>query len=164
MALTREELVTQANELGLEFAPNVGDKKLQSLIDEALGTTPEPEVKAPEVKAAPAPDLGISSKRKRIAELKKKAFETKLVTITNKDIREADVVTTAHLSFENSYFGLAKNVPLDVQVELENALIEIAKKAQMTIHKDEIVDGKRTGNKTPVRVAKYAVDVEERIK
>ena len=88
---------------------------------------------------------------------KKRAFKTTVITLTNKDNRENDVVTTAYLSFENQYFGLSKIVPLDIPVELEAALIAIAERSMITLHKDEIIDGKRTGNKTPVRVKKYAI-------
>jgi len=84
-------------------------------------------------------------------------MKTRIVTITNKDNRDNDFTTTASLSFENQFFGLAKNVPLDVPVELEQALIDIAESTIITHHKDEIVDGKRTGNKVPVSVKKYVV-------
>jgi hypothetical protein len=150
--VTREELLEQANELGLEFAPNVGAAKLKSLIDAELSGEPAKEVlKVPRV----------ISKNEKIKMRKDAAMVKKVVTITNKDARESDVATTAYLSFENNYFGVAKNVPLDIPVELEVALIQIAKAARMTLHKDEVINGKRTGNKTPVRVAKYAVSYEE---
>jgi hypothetical protein len=151
---SREELVNQANELGLEFAPNVGNTKLSALIDNALNAS------SPRIQAQPKP-VKVLTKRQKIMALKAAAFKTRIVTITNKDARESDVVTTAHLSFENSYFGLAKNVPLDMPVELEVSLIKIAKKAQMTLHKSEIKNGKPTGNKVPVRVDKYAVSYED---
>lgn len=152
---TREELVNQANDLGLEFAPNVGLTKLTQLIADA---TAAPKQSA-NVNVGKTPK--VLTKRQKIAMLKQAAMKTKVVTITNKDARESDVVTTAHLSFENNYFGLAKNVPLDIPVQLEVSLIKIAKTAQMTLHKDEIKNGKRTGNKVPVRVDKYAVSYEE---
>lgn len=95
--------------------------------------------------------------RKKIAESKKKAFKTSVVTLTNKDNRENDVMTTVNLSFENQHFGLSKIVPLDVPVELEKALIDIAESTRITLHKDEIVDGKRTGNRVPVSVKKFAI-------
>jgi hypothetical protein len=87
---------------------------------------------------------------------------TQIVTITNKDPRENDVVTTAFLSFENQYFGKARNVPLDIPVELEVALISIAEGCIMTMHKDEVVNNRRTGNKITQRVKKYAVSYSQR--
>lgn len=95
--------------------------------------------------------------RMKIAEAKKKAFATSIVTITNKDPRENDVMTTTTLSFENQYFGLSKIVPLDVPVELEKALIDIAESTRITLHKEEVVNGRRTGNKVPVSVKKFVV-------
>ena len=85
-----------------------------------------------------------------------------MVTITNKDPRDNNFTTTASLSFENQYFSIAKNVPLDVKVELEQALIDIAESVIITLHKDEIVGGKRTGNKVPVRTKKYVVSYAEK--
>ena len=101
-------------------------------------------------------------KRTMIAKAKKAAAKTMVVTLTNKDNRENDIMTTAFLSYENQYFGMAKNVPLDIPVELEVALIDIAEKCTMTLHKDEIIDGKRTGNKTNVTVKKYAISYSQR--
>jgi hypothetical protein len=95
--------------------------------------------------------------RRKIAEARKKAFKTHVVTLTNKDSRENDVMTTVILIFENQHFGLSKIVPLDVPVELEKALIDIAESTRITLHKDEIVSGKRTGNKVPVSVKKFAI-------
>jgi hypothetical protein len=82
----------------------------------------------------------------------------KVVTLTNKDARENDVVTTAYLSVQNQYFAVARNVPLDIPVELEICLIKLAENAMITLHRDEIdSNGRRTGNKVTARVKKYAV-------
>ncbi len=133
------------------------------MIQEAQGPAVKPEeeliVEAPAT--APYPGTRTLTKqqlrRKKISERKAAAMKTRIVTITNKDNRDNDFTTTASLSFENQFFGLAKNVPLDVPVELEQALIDIAESTIITHHKDEIVDGKRTGNKVPVSVKKYVV-------
>jgi hypothetical protein len=84
-------------------------------------------------------------------------MKTSIVTITNKDNRENDVMTSVYLSFENQYFGLSKQVPLDLPVELENSLIKIAEGVRITLHKDEVRDGRRTGNKIPTSVKKFAI-------
>jgi len=170
----REDLLEQANELGLDFPSNVKTTKLQAMVAEAKGepapveesAPPSPAVKADaqeeskeeaSQKASTAKQSAYAAKRARIANAKKKAFATQVVTLTNKDNRENDLMTTVYLSFENQHFGLSKIVPLDVPVELENALIKIAERTMITLHKDEIVDGKRTGNKRPVRVKKFAI-------
>jgi hypothetical protein len=151
----REDLVDQANELGLEFAPNIGDKKLKELINAELGQ--ENDKVAIQTHLTPLQKRNIKA-----AERKKAALKTKVVTITNRDARESGIANSVHLSFENTFFGLAKNVPLDVPVELEVALITIAEKTLMTLHKDEVnAEGKRTGNKIPVRVFKFSVSYGE---
>lgn len=148
----RDKLITKANSLALEFPGNISSEKLQALIDDASG----PEVKSSEPKEEPADSTPLS-KRERIAKIKKAAMKMVVVTITNKDNRENDVMTTVFLSFENQYFGVAKHVPLDVPVEVEQALIDIAESTTMTLPKDEIVRGQRTGNKVAVTVKKFAV-------
>ena len=156
----REELVAEANELGLEFQANIPTKKLQTKIDEANGVV---EVSEPVEASKPAPTAApkVLTKRQRIRERKLAAFKTRVVTLTNKDPRDSAVANTAHLSFENSHFGLAKNIPLDIPVELEVALIKVAAAALMPLHKHEYVDGKATGNMVTTRVKKYAISYGE---
>lgn len=193
----RDELIKQAEKLGLDFPKNIPSEKLSRLVDDALEQGPEEsqdlnddelteeELKAEQrekaamekeakEQAEAVAELQKSMKktdndntdrmpskkmlmRRKIAEARKKAFKTHIVTLTNKDSRENDVMTTAQLSFENQHFGLSKIVPLDVPVELEKALIDIAESTRITLHKDEIVAGKRTGNKVPVSVKKFAI-------
>lgn len=161
----RQALIDKANELGLEFAKNISTAKLAAMVAESEG----PAVKAEEIeeevvaevksapsKAAPATTKA-QQRRQFIAKRKAEALKTRVVTITNKDNRDNDFTTTAPLSFENQYFGVAKNVPLDVPVELEQALIDIAESTMITHHKDEVVNGKRTGNKIAVSAKKYVV-------
>jgi len=196
----RDELMKQAEELGLDFPKNIPSEKLSRMVDNALLseenettaqsneedddlTDEEMKVekdekaameKAAKEEAEAVAELQKSMKktekedtdrkpskrmlmRRKIAEARKKAFKTHIVTLTNKDSRENDVMTTVNLSFENQYFGLSKIIPLDVPVELEKALIDIAESTRITLHKDEVVSGKRTGNKVPVSVKKFAI-------
>ncbi len=178
----RTEMMKDANDLGLEFPGNISNIKLAAMLAEAQGM-PIPDTDAapagPAVKEEPElesiKDVALNAKenhrvaaqstalarRKYVAEQKKKAMKTSIVTLTNKDPRDNTVMTTAYLSFENQYFGMARLVPLDIAVELENALIKIAASCTMTLHKDEIVNGKRTGNKVPHRVKKYAISYSQ---
>jgi hypothetical protein len=195
----REDLMKQAEKLGLDFPKNIPSEKLSRMVDDALENkeesteetnTEEYELTAEELEAEAAEEAALEKAakeeaaaqvelqkamqkteeenagrkpskkimlRRKIAEARKKAFKTHIVTLTNKDSRENDVMTTVNLSFENQYFGLSKIVPLDVPVELEKALIDIAESTRITLHKDEIVAGKRTGNKVPVSVKKFAI-------
>ena len=167
----REAMIAEANDLGLEFKGNISNVNLAELIAEHKGEPPpvdETPPPSPEVKeqtpaeiiaeqAQAAAQRKIDKRRQAVAEAKRKAMKTQVVTITNKDNRENDVMTTVYLGFENQHFGLSKLVPLDRPVELEQCLIDIAATTTMTLHKDEIIDGKRTGNKVPTRVKKFAI-------
>lgn len=156
----RTALLEKANELSLDFPDNIPTKKLQAMIDEASG--PKIKEDKEEPKVSQGQTLTKEQKlRKRIAEKRKKAFKTRVVTITSKDTRENSVTTTAPLSFENQYFGLSKIVPLDVAVELEQGLIDVAKSTMITHHVDEVVKGVRTGNKITKRTNKYVVSYSE---
>ena len=158
----RSELVAEASDLGLDFQKNIKTTKLVAMLAEAKGepipvdevAPPSPAMKA-EVKETPA--SAPRTERHRIAAAKAVALKTSIVTITNKDNRENDVMTTVFLGFENQHFGISKVVPLDIPVQLEEALIHIAEKTTMTLHKDEIKNGRRTGNKIPQTVKKFAI-------
>ena len=93
--------------------------------------------------------------------LKIQAMKTKIVTITNNDKRDNHVTTTCYLSCENQFFGKSKIVPLDEKVELEQCLIDVARGTEVLNHVDEVIDGKRTGNKRPKLVKKYVVAYED---
>jgi predicted RNA binding protein with dsRBD fold (UPF0201 family) len=174
----RTELINEAAELGLSHQKNVKTFKLAEMLAEHKGEPlPVKEVvpAGPAIKLEKEESEDIESaeqtvqgkqslaqiragiRRKKVADARKKAFKTTVVTITNKDNRENDYMTAAYLSFENQHFGLSKQVPLDVPVEVENSLIAIAERATMTLHKAEIINGKHTGNKTAVTVKKFAV-------
>ncbi len=174
MTTERKELIDQANELGLEFPKNIKTAKLAGMVAEANGAPPPvdevappgPAVKTPgsdeeqneiDASTTSAPMSKSDRLRNKIAARKRAAMKTSIVTITNKDNRENSFTTTVHLSFENQWFGLSKIVPLDVPVELEQALVDIAETTMMTLHKDEIKDGKRTGNKVATTVKKFAI-------
>ena len=177
----REDMIAEATDLGLDFKGNISNIKLAGMIAEFKGepipvaeTAPAgPSVKAEEPEqeelSTPATAAGkllmdtYQKKRARIAAAKKKAMKTKIVTITNKDPRENDVVTTAYLSVHNQYFRVGRSVPLDIPVELETCLINNAESALMTMHKDEVINGRRTGNKVTIRVKKYAVSYSAQI-
>ena len=167
MEKTLEELQAEATSLDIKFSPNLGAEKLSERIEayyEALSNTDIVKEKSAEIEEEKVVDVPVSKvqkMRKLIAELKAKAFKKRVVTITSNDKRDNDVVTVAYLGFENQYFGVSKLVPLDVPVELEQSLIDIAKTTMITLHKDEIVDGKRTGNKVPVAVKKLNVSYED---
>jgi len=184
----REEMVAEATDLGLDFKGNISNLKLAELLADFKGEPPPVEEAAPAGPAVKAEEPSLADdlesqdailtsakdiakarvhdkyqrKRAQIAAAKKKAFKTQIVTITSKDTRENDVVTTAFLSVQNQYFKVARSVPLDIPVELEQCLINNAESALITLHKDEVVNGRRTGNKQTMRVKKYAISYSGR--
>ena len=178
----REKMLQEANDLGISFPGNISNIKLSAMLAEAKGlpTPHAPAPAGPAMKAEPEAESvkevaihareahrvaarAVALKRRKYVKTKKaEAFKTQIVTLTNKDPRDNNVTTTAYLSFENQYFGVARMVPLDIPVELETALIKIAAGCTMTLHKDEIVGGKRTGNKVPTRVKKYAISYSQK--
>ena len=148
----RIKLLEQADSLNLTYAKNISTLKLEELILEASG--------APVIEKQPedTSKMNKAELRRRATRIaKEKAFSTSVVTITNRDNRENDFMTTAYLSFENQFFGLSKLVPLDIPVELEQGLINVAEATMIVLHKDEIIEGTRTGNKVPVQVKKFAI-------
>lgn len=152
----RTELLAQADSMNLTYAKNIPTLKLEELILGANNAPVEPA--AVEEQPENISKLSKAQLQRRAVKIAKdKAFATSVVTITNRDNRENDVMTTTYLSFENQFFGLSKLVPLDIPVELEQGLIAIAEATMIVLHKDEIVDGRRTGNKVPVQVKKFAV-------
>ncbi len=136
-----------------EVADNAGILAQIASLQAQLGITDE----AVSADGRNQAQINASIRRQVVAKARAAAFKKHIVTITNKDSRENDKVTTAYLAFENQYFGVARSVPLDIPVELEEALIKIALQCTMALHKDEVVNGKRTGNKITVKVKKYVV-------
>ena len=174
-----DELKAEATGLGITFSPNIGEKTLLGKIDayyesqsagdlvkEKDESTSEDETETEgtegtELKVVDKPLTGKAKLRQKVLEAKTAAMKTRVVTITSNDKRTNDVATTEYLGFENQYFGMSRIVPLDVPMELEACLIDVAKTTYITLHKDEIIDGKRTGNKIPVPVKKLNVSFED---
>ena len=182
--MERKELLETANELGLEFPKNISTKKLTAMVAEASGLPPPvDETPPPSPAAKPEPkseepaaeeDLSqvmtqperqepvmsanpIIRRRQRIKAMKDRAMKTSVVTITNRDPRENTHMTTCYLSAENQYFGISKVIPLDIPVELEECLINVAESTMMPLHVDEVKNGKHTGNKVTRSVKKFTI-------
>jgi len=162
-----EDARTEADQLGLKYSPNIGLAKLEEKIEGYYATQAAGDiVTVPEGDADATQETQDTNSKvltkeqahaKMLLNAKAKAFETRVVTITSNDKRDNHVTTTAYLSMDNQYFGRSKYVPLDIPVELEMCLIDVAKEIKIMLHVDEVVDGKRTGNKVPRMVNKYVV-------
>ncbi len=164
---TIEELKKEANELGLTYNSKIGATKLSEKIEDYYESQSagdlvkvkeeiEEEVEKPakEVKAKLSP---MAQGKVAIKAAIAKSMKTRVVTISNNDKRDNSHTTTAYLSCG----AFQRTVPLDIPVELENALINIAKNSKITQHIDEVVGGKRTGNKIPKPANKYMVSYED---
>ena len=171
---TLEELQAEATGLGIKFHPNTGEVKLAEKIEafyESQSAGDLVEMVEDEPKDEDEVEIPVVTKskkltkeqkiRKAVNEAKAQAMKKRVVTVSSNDKRDNDVATVAYLGFENQYFGISKLVPLDIPIELEVCLIDIAKTTKITLHKDEIVNGKRTGNKIPVGVKKLSVSFED---
>lgn len=162
------ELKDEATKLGLDFTGIKSKVALQELIDTYYKSQAADDLveEKPEVtediatSQAPA-QTRAKGVRGMVAQLKKEALKTRIVRITNNDKRDNHVTTTCYLCCENQYWGISKIVPLDEPVELEQCLIDTAKGVEVVLHVDEIVDGKRTGNKVPKLVKKYVISYED---
>lgn len=166
MEKTLEELKAEAEVLGIEYNKNIGAGKLAEKIEayyesQAAGDSvkvqaePEPEV--------PTPSKGgkVDPMKQLIANMRKQAMTTKVVTVTNNDPAENSNLTADYFGFENQFFGKSMIVPFGTPVELPQGIIEVIKSTPLIIHVDEYVDGKRTGNKVPKQVKKYNISYEE---
>jgi len=164
---TYEELKSEALNLGIQFKGNVGKERLAQMIEDfynndsaqdAVQESPEETTEEVTPVTQPVSKESKEQKFRRLAmETKLKAMKRRVVTITSNDTRENSLVTVEYLGFENQYFGISRLVPLNIPVELEECLIEVAKKTELLIHMDEVVNGKRTGNKKPVMMKKFNV-------
>lgn len=172
MEKSLEELQAEATALGIKFMPTIGAEKLAKKIEDfytsqAAGDSVQvrEEPVEDEVSDNDTPQKRQAKQdaaiRKMVLEAKTAAMATRIVTISNNDKRENDVMTTAYLSMENQHFAVSKYVPLDVPIELEECLIEVARTTYITLHKDEIIDGRRTGNKIPVSTRKFNISYED---
>jgi len=152
----RKELIEEANQLGLEFKGNISTQKLHEMVEahydnEAAGDKPTEKEETVET----------TTRNDIFAEVKKKALATKVVTITSNDTRTNSDETMVYLAVENMHFAVGGWYPLNEPIEIQNCLIDIAKNTKITLHKDEVIDGRRTGNKVPVRTNAYNVNFED---
>lgn len=161
---TLQQLKDEATVLGLDFKGMKSKAEVSKLIEDHFESQAADDLVKVEDEITTEETVKpkkIDPMRALIASQKKAAMETRIVNISSNDKRENHVTTTAYLSCENQYFGLSKIVPLGVPIELEQCLIDQAKSVDVMLHVDEIVDGKRTGNKTHKLVKKYVISYEE---
>lgn len=94
------------------------------------------------------------------AEVRAKAFKKKVVTISYNDVRDNAETTSIYLTCENQYFAISRFIPLNIPVEIEQCLIDVAGEATFLSHVPEVINGKRTGNSTYRQLKKYNINFE----
>lgn len=170
MEKTLEELKAEADVLGLEYNKNIGATKLAEKIEayyesQAAGDSVKVQAEEDVKEEAPKKPTGKMDKeafkRKQMEEAKAEAMKLRRVTITNNDTRENSVLTADYFGFENQYFGKSLLVPFNIPCELPQCILNVINETWVTLHVDEIIDGRRTGNKVPKRMKKYNISYED---
>lgn len=166
MEKTIEELKQEADVLGLTYSPNIGIAKLAEKIEAHYTSLSAGDSVVAKVEEIVEVKLENESKddliRRLVADAKKLAYATKVVTVSNNDKRESEYMTADYFGFENQYFGVSLLVPFDIPTQLPQCIIDVIKSTPITLHKDEVVDGRRTGNRIPVQTRKYNISYDEK--
>lgn len=93
------------------------------------------------------------------ARAKKRAFKKKVVIISSNDKRDNDTATTVYATCENQYFALAKIIPLNIEVEVEQCLLDSLSEVEIMLQTDVVKDGVALGVSTPTFIKKYNIIV-----
>lgn len=142
--MSLSDLKTKAESMGVEFAKNIGAESLSKRI---AGFEKSKEKSQ---KAKPR-------KLTRKEEAKIKSTSLSKVRIVNMD-RENASAKTVFASVHNMSMDLARVIPLNMDIALEEALIRNIENRKMMIPEAVIGDnGKPTGNFKMVEAAAYAV-------
>lgn len=177
---SHSQLKDEATALGISFKGNTSKAELTDMIEEFYANEvneSKVEVRTdlkPEDDDVVVPELpnrimkridkvsGTKGKslelKALIAEAKQRAYKKRVVTISSNDTRDNQYVTAVPLFFENQYFALDRIVPLNIPVQLEQCLIDIAKSTTIAIHKRDQVDGKIG---TTVYAKKFNISYED---
>jgi hypothetical protein len=149
LAALKEEAV----ELGIQFHTNIGKEKLQDKIDEAINQRAN-EASAKR-KQAKTKDGGV--KLNRIQLMRMKASNLRKVRIVNM-ARENQGSKTVFGSCHNMYIDMARVLPLDTVIAVEEAILESISMYRQTM--DEPVldkNGNETGNYKSVEKPMYQI-------
>jgi len=141
LALLKEE----ANNLGVDYANNIGLQSLQKKVDAA-----KEEKAAGQKKKAPK-----KLTNDQVSKLKATSLSKVRIVNMNKENASA---TTVFSGVHNMKIDLARVIPLNMDIALEEALIQDVEKRMMLI--PEAIKGKNgtlTGNFKFVEVPEYAV-------
>lgn len=91
-------------------------------------------------------------------EMEKAARKLRKVTVHYNDPRDSHMVTSAAVQAANPYFALGKIIPLDMTIELEQALCDTLSEALIQVH---VPDEKNPGLMKSKMIKKYSVIYED---
>jgi len=181
---TLEDLRAEADALGIDYHPKIGEEKLKQKIEdyyaeqekegsvqakqtetetESVGKKKITEPKGNETRGQLMARIAGLSREEKIREKikfnKKQRLVKRRVKITNNDKNEADEATTVVATLENGNMQpFGKVVPLDVVVELEVPLIKLIESIPLQTHRPKVVNGETSAElKTSVIKKKYTV-------
>jgi hypothetical protein len=153
------ELKEEARSLGLSFKENISKVELSKMIEEAkVNAKSEPE--KTEVVVETAEDIkriNLQKRKQRIAEAKKEAERLVIANITSTDPNVASEADYAEVfGFESPTVSISKAIPLGVNVEIPQCLVNVARGIKRCIHVPSSHPDKLT---EPRLVPKYNVQI-----
>lgn len=132
-----------ADDLGIDYSPNIGFATLEKKIK---GAQKEKETAK---KAAPKQLTPEQTKIMKAKSLVK-------VRITNMD-KDNSGTTTVFAGVHNMHMDLARVIPLNMDIALEEALVQKVEAYRMLVQVPEEKDGKKTGNFKMIEAPMYSV-------
>jgi hypothetical protein len=164
--LTNEqELATlkiEADELGITYSPSIGVKKLKEKIAEHTTSTSESSSEPKEVDTAAKTAKKFKARKLTKAEATIAAARNLVkVKVVNLDANEAKL-KTQYVCAGNQDFEVARVIPFNTPIGLQQCLIDKLKQDKMIVFVDEYDhNGRLTGNVTHELVDKYNVVILE---
>lgn len=138
------ELKKIADDLGLEYSDRIGYETLEKRIREAKKEKETAKKTKPQT---------VTPEQVKIM----KAKNLKKVKITNMDPNNAGQ-TTVFAGVHNMHMDLARVIPLDMEIALEQALIDNIKQRRTVTAVPHVVNGKDTGNTVAKEINMYAIE------
>jgi len=151
-------LKIDADELGITYNANIGiDKLKEKIADASAKSEPEKEEVIKKPKVIKDPKGG--RKMTNLEAIISRAKNLVKCKVTNLDAGEAKL-KSAYVCAGNQDFEVARVIPFNVPIGLQQCLIEKLKQDKMIQFVDEYdQNGRKTGNETHELVNKYAVEI-----
>lgn len=167
LELDKDELKAEAASLGIQFSANIGAAKLKEKIDayyesqETSGKELQAAVEAKEKSEEKSAEVNkaVSKKGFNITEAKKKANETRVITIIDNDQRVNNQTDTCKVTCANMYFDLGSVIlPLNTPVQVRQGHINVLKEIKIPQH----VKDNKTNLSTVRMIPRYTISYEDR--